>query len=120
MWAAVLAFLQSIVGPIFNSISNIFVARYSEKSTEVTTQGTVVVTAIQGEKAVEQKWWFVAIIPPLIAVPYIAYIWKAILYDKVIMHGTTATDAIKDSTLSWTFTMVVGYYLLHSLTRTYR
>ena len=120
MFPAILSALQAIIGPIFQGISGIVNSIWSEKGVEAVQQATVEVTAIQGEKAVEQKWWFVAIIPPLFAIPYIAYCWKAILWDKVIMHGTTATDAIKDPTLSWTFTMVVGYYLLHALTRTYR
>ena len=120
MFSSILAILTSILGPIFNSVASIFGAKFSEQTVEVTQQCNVVVAAITGENAVEQKWWFVAIIPPLFAVPVIGYEWKAILWDKVIMDGTTATDPIKDPTLSWMVTMVVGYYLLHSLTRTYK
>lgn len=120
MFASIIAFLQGLIGPLFNSVSNIVTSIFSEKGTEVTQQAAVTEEVIKGEKAVEQKWWFVAIIPPLFAIPYAAYVWKAILWDKVIMNGLTSTDPIKDATLSWTFTMVVGYYLLHSLTRTYK
>jgi hypothetical protein len=63
------------------------------------------------QEAVQTKWWFVAAIPPLFALPFVIYVWRAIAYDKVWMNGTTSTDPINGS-LGTVFIMIVSFYFI--------
>lgn len=45
------------------------------------------------------------------ALPYIAWLWKAVAYDKVWMGGTTATDGLTGA-VEWGLMIVMGFYFL--------
>jgi len=51
-----------------------------------------------------------AIVRFLFALPFIAYLWKLVIWDKVLARGTT--DPLS-SELSYTFMVIVGFYFLH-------
>ena len=76
-------------------------------------QGTAQVetAAIQGTAAVEQKWSFVAWLIPAIALPVIVYEWKAILWDNVIMNGTTSTPALHGAMANIPLLVISGLFL---------
>ena len=57
----------------------------------------------------EQQWWATAIIRPLIAWPIGIYIWKVVVWDKVLGLGTT--DPLSGG-MEWVMTAVVGAYFL--------
>lgn len=112
-------FLQYIPGLV--SLGQTWVtASYNAKVTEVTTKLNVdrdtAVALINMQAQVQTKWWFVAAVPPLFAVPYIAYTWKGVLWDNVIMDGSASTPALH-GTLSVVYLMVVTYYFGRNLTK---
>ena len=51
--------------------------------------------------------WYTAIIRPLLAFPIIIYLWKVIVWDKVLGWGTT--DAIAGDVGVWAGTIVTTY-----------
>lgn len=57
----------------------------------------------------EQNNWYTAMIRPLIALPIIVYLWKTIVWDKVLQWGTT--DPL-GTELYWVLTSVVTAYFL--------
>ncbi len=40
------------------------------------------------------------------ALPYMLYEWQCVVYDKLWMHGTTATDALGGDLSSWAATII--------------
>lgn len=40
------------------------------------------------------------------ALPYMLYEWQCVVYDKLWMHGTTATDALSGDLSSWAATII--------------
>jgi hypothetical protein len=67
----------------------------------------VAVLQMQGE--VQSRWWFVAIIPPAFAIPFVLYVWRCVVYDNVIMGGATSTPAL-GGILATVFIMIVTFY----------
>lgn len=43
------------------------------------------------------------------ALPFMVYEWQAVVYDKIIMHGTTKTDPITGDLAAW------GHAVIYSL-----
>lgn len=84
-------------------------AQVQELQTKLGVQRDVAVSIVNMQEQVQTKWWFVAAIPPLFALPFVIYCWKAIAWDKVIMNGATSTDPIT-GTLGTVFIMIVTFY----------
>lgn len=57
--------------------------------------------------AAEQGRWYTAIVRPLAAAPIIVYLWKVIVWDKVL--GLGSTDPIGGEVGSWV-TVILGAY----------
>jgi hypothetical protein len=55
----------------------------------------------------EQGRWYTAIIRPLLALPIIIYLWKVIVWDKVLAWGST--DAITGDVAVWAGAIVTTY-----------
>lgn len=104
--------LGSVLGPLLGLADKVF----DYKTTQLTTQAAVEETEITSMAAVEQKWPFVAFMIPVLSMPYAIWLWKAIVYDKVIEGGLTKTDPLQGP-LGWGFTIVLGGLFLHSLRR---
>jgi hypothetical protein len=75
-------------------------AREIEAEIEARKQASAVIIAEQGR-------WYTAIIRPLIAAPVIIYLWKVIVWDKVLGLGTT--DPITGMIADWTGMIVTAY-----------
>lgn len=56
----------------------------------------------------EQGRWYTAIVRPLFALPFIIYIWKLVVWDKVLSLG--ATDALGDNLTSVMMTIIACYF----------
>jgi hypothetical protein len=108
MWSALIALL----GPVFSSIFKFLGVIQDVKKTQILEEGAVATTAIVEQGQVQTKWWFAAAIPPLFALPFIAYTWKVVVYDIMLGLGSTAPIG---GTVGWVYTMVVGFYFLHVL-----
>jgi hypothetical protein len=55
----------------------------------------------------EQGRWYTAVIRPLLAFPLIIYLWKVIVWDKVLGLGTT--DPITGMVADWMGTIITAY-----------
>lgn len=55
----------------------------------------------------EQGRWYTAIIRPLLAAPVIIYLWKVIVWDKVLGLGTT--DPLTGTVAEWAGLIVMAY-----------
>lgn len=55
----------------------------------------------------EQGRWYTAIIRPLLAAPVIIYLWKVIVWDKVLGLGTT--DPLTGTVAEWAGLIVTTY-----------
>lgn len=84
------------------------------------------VALLQANAQVQTKWWFVAVIPVLLALPTVAYVWKGIFFDNVLalLFGTCAAGdcvlwGVQNSTpalggfLNIVSLAVIGFYLYH-------
>jgi hypothetical protein len=56
----------------------------------------------------EQGRWWTSMIRPLAALPVVIYIWKVIVYDKVLGLGTT--DAITGEVGTWAGVIITTYF----------
>jgi hypothetical protein len=56
----------------------------------------------------EQGRWWTSMIRPLAALPVVIYIWKVIVYDKVLGLGTT--DAITGDVGTWAGVIITTYF----------
>jgi hypothetical protein len=55
----------------------------------------------------EQGRWYTAVIRPLLAIPVIIFMWKVIVWDKVLGLGTT--DALAGDVAQWSGAVVTTY-----------
>ena len=55
----------------------------------------------------EQGRWYTAIIRPLLALPVVVFMWKVIVWDKVLGLGTT--DALTGDVALWSGAIVTTY-----------
>jgi hypothetical protein len=55
----------------------------------------------------EQGRWYTAIVRPLLAAPVIVYLWKVIVWDKVL--GLGSTDALAGDVAAWAGMIVTTY-----------
>lgn len=123
MITAILAFLQAapaIIGGV-----NAFAAKYFDAKVQLTAArigGDVnVVKAAMTTAAIEQQTRVAGLkviasskglmfLVIAFALPFIAYEWQCIVWDKIIMHGTTATDPIKGNLADWGNTIIVSLF----------
>ena len=57
----------------------------------------------------EQGWWMTAMIRPMIAWPFIIYIWKTVVYDTTLGLGTT--PALSGSLGDWAGVIITAYFV---------
>lgn len=95
-------------------------ASYNAKVDEIVAKTgasrDVALGVIQMQQAVQTRWWFVAAIPPMFAMAFVVYVWKAVVWDNVIMAGATSTPAL-NGTLGTVFIMVVAFYFAHGMSK---
>ena len=99
MWQWLASFLTA---PIINGFLDAYKAKLDSQNTQGAQAAEVARAALLAEvearKSVnaiiiaEQGRWYIAMIRPLLALPVIVYLWKVIVWDKVLGWGTT--DAI--------------------------
>ena len=114
MWS----WLASLIGgPVIAGLINAYKARLDASNTQDRIAADLAAKEIEGEIAArkeasaviiaEQGRWYTAIIRPLLAFPVIIYLWKVIVWDKVL--GLGATDPITGMIADWTGTIVTAY-----------
>lgn len=114
MWQWLASFLTA---PIINGFLDAYKAKLDSQNTqgaqavEVTRAALLAeVDARKSANAIiiaEQGRWYTAVIRPLLALPVVIYLWKVIVWDKVLGWGTT--DAIAGDVGIWAGTIVTTY-----------
>lgn len=57
----------------------------------------------------EQGWWVTAMIRPLFAWPVAIYVWKVIVWDKVL--GLGVTDPLSEELTMWAGVIITAYFI---------
>lgn len=104
-------------GPVVNGLINAYKAKLEAANTQDRIAADLAVKEIEAEIAArkqasavliaEQGRWYTAIIRPLLALPVIIYLWKVIVWDKVLGLGTT--DPITGMVADWAGLIVAAY-----------
>jgi hypothetical protein len=113
-----LRFLASfLTGPIVNGAIEAYKARLDALNSQDRMAADLAAKAIEAEIEArrsadalilaEQGRWYTAIVRPLIALPVVIYLWKVIVWDKVLGLGTT--DAIAGDVATWAGAIVTTY-----------
>ncbi|MFZ0353162.1 MAG: hypothetical protein WAM12_05775 [Pseudolabrys sp.] len=66
----------------------------------------------------EQGRWYTALPRPLFASAFIIYVWKVVVWDKVLGLGTT--DALSGEVSQWAVTVLTAYFGGRSLEKVAR
>jgi len=114
MWQWLASFLTA---PIINGFLDAYKAKLDSQNTQ-SAQAVVVARAallaeVDARKSAnaiiiaEQGRWYTAMVRPLLAIPVIIYLWKVIVWDKVLGWGTT--DVIAGDVGIWAGTIVTTY-----------
>lgn len=72
----------------------------------------VAVEAIRANAQVQTKWWFVALVPVIWAVPFIAFDTKIVVWDKMLGWGVT--DPL-DPNMWYVHMTIVGGFFAHAI-----
>jgi hypothetical protein len=91
--------IQLLGLPILNSLVAAYKAKLAAAGTQDAKATELAIAEIQGEIAArsaakeiiiaEQGHWYTAIIRPLFALPFVIFIWKVVVVDKVFGLGVT-------------------------------
>ena len=106
-----------LTGPLVNGVIEAYKARLDAKSSQdriaADLAGQAIAAEIEARKSAdalilaEQGRWYTAIVRPLLALPVVIYLWKVIVWDKVLGLGTT--DAIGGDVAAWAGAIVTTY-----------
>jgi len=106
-----------LTAPIINGFIAAYKAKLDAENSQDRTAADLAAKAIAAEIEArksadaliiaEQGRWYTAIIRPLLALPVIIYLWKVIVWDKVL--GLGATDPILGDVAAWSGMIVTTY-----------
>jgi hypothetical protein len=110
--------LSALSAPIFSSIVDAYKAKLAAANTQDKLAVDLAVKEIEAEIAAraqasaiilaEQGRWWTSMIRPLAALPVVIYIWKVVVYDKVLALGTT--DPITGDVGTWAGVIITTYF----------
>ena len=114
MWQLLASFLTA---PIINGFLDAYKAKLDSQNTQsaqaVEVARAALLAEVDARKSAnaiiiaEQGRWYTAMVRPLLAIPVIIYLWKVIVWDKVLGWGTT--DVIAGDVGIWAGTIVTTY-----------
>jgi hypothetical protein len=106
-----------LTAPIINGFIEAYKAKLEAENSQDRTAADLaakaIVAEIEARKSAdaliiaEQGRWYTAVIRPLLALPVIIYLWKVIVWDKVL--GLGATDPILGDVGIWAGYIVTTY-----------
>jgi hypothetical protein len=106
-----------LTGPIVADVIKVHKARLAAENSQDRTAADLAAKAIEAEIEVrksadaliiaEQGRWYTAIIRPLLALPVVIFMWKVIVWDKVL--GLGSTDALTGDVATWSGAIVTTY-----------
>jgi len=104
-------------GPILNGLLDAYRAKLDAANTRDRLAADLAAKEIEAEIdarrqanaliIAEQGRWYTAVIRPLLALPVIIYLWKVIVWDKVLGLGTT--DPLTGTVAEWAGLIVTTY-----------
>jgi hypothetical protein len=104
-------------GPIIGALTSAYKAKLAAGNTTEAKATELAIKEIEGQIEArkveasilreEQGWWVTALIRPLLALPFIIFTFKVVVWDKVFGWGVT--DAL-DARMWDVFMLVVGAY----------
>lgn len=114
MWQWLESFLTA---PIINGFLDAYKAKLDSQNTQsaqaVEVARAALLAEVDARKSAnaiiiaEQGRWYTAMVRPLLVLPVIIYLWKVIVWDKVLGWGTT--DVIAGDVGIWAGTIVTTY-----------
>jgi hypothetical protein len=114
MWQWLASFLTA---PIINGFLDAYKAKLDSQNTQsaqaVEVARAALLAEVDARKSAnaiiiaEQGRWYTAMVRPLLVLPVIIYLWKVIVWDKVLGWGTT--DVIAGDVGIWAGTIVTTY-----------
>lgn len=117
---AILGWLLSLLsGPLVGQIMDAWKAKQNAATDQERIKADVTVEAIKAEVAAQQEAraiviaeqgrWYTAIIRPLFALPFVIYIWKLVVWDKVL--GMGSTDGLSPELWSVLTTIIAAFFI---------
>ena len=95
-------------GPIVGSLADAYKARQEAKTDETRVAADERVKTIEAQARVHGT--LESVMRMAVAIPFIVYLWKVIIYDKVLELGTT--DNLSQNL--WNiFYIILAFYFLH-------
>ncbi|MGZ3309465.1 MAG: hypothetical protein ACXU8R_13175 [Xanthobacteraceae bacterium] len=114
MWQWLASFLTA---PIINGFLDAYKAKLDSQNTQsaqaVEVARAALLAEVDARKSAnaiiiaEQGRWYTAMVRPLLVLPVMIYLWKVIVWDKVLGWGTT--DVIAGDVGIWAGTIVTTY-----------
>lgn len=119
MFATLLGWLGSLLGgPFAKAALEAYRAKLSAENTSEKIAADLAARELQVEERerdlaaqvtiAEQGRWFTALPRPLFAFAFIIYLWKVVVWDKVLGWGTT--DALSGEVAQWATIVLTAYF----------
>ena len=106
-----------LTAPVINGVIEAYKARLDAENSQDRAAADLAAKAIAAEIEArksadaliiaEQGRWYTAMIRPLLALPVVVFMWKVIVWDKVLGLGTT--DALTGDVATWSGAIVTTY-----------
>lgn len=117
-----------IGGPVINGLIGVYKAKLDAGNTSERIAADLAARELaveQREREVsaqvvlaEQGRWYTALPRPLFAAAFIIYVWKVVVWDKVLGLGTT--DALSGDVAQWAMIVLTAYFGGRSLEKVAR
>jgi hypothetical protein len=119
MVAAVLGWLGNLLGgPFAKAAVDAYRARLASENTSEKIAADLATRELAVEQrerelaaqivVAEQGRWYTALPRPLFAFAFIIYVWKVVVWDKVLGLGTT--DALSGDVAQWAMIVLTAYF----------
>lgn len=115
MWMTIISFLG---GPVIKGLIDAYQAKLKAGNVESKIASDLAANEIAAQQndvkaaasivIAEQGVWYTACIRPLMALPFIVFTWKVIVFDKVLGMGTT--DPLDPHMWSVFMSVVIAYF----------
>lgn len=119
--AVVSWFLGGGIASIGKQLTDAYALKLKAQNDHERLEADKLIATLEAQQAVlvsEQGSWATRWVRPAFALPFVVYIWKLVIYDKVL--GMGATDNLSPEL--WQLMMVVfgAYFLGRSIEKTFR
>ena len=129
MFATVLGWLGNLIGgPFAKAAVDAYRAKLTAENTSEKTAADLAARELGVEQRerelatqvviAEQGRWYTALPRPLFAFAFVIYVWKVVVWDKVL--GLGSTDALSSDVAQWAMIVLTAYFGGRSLEKVAR